>query len=228
MIFHPSYGKNEDAEVIANARCVGPHSWPKVSRHEFAAIFGAEYNVNHVLRVCVGHVSHLRRSGPSGIRTQRLRTGLIYVTPTALMTIPLDSRRLAKPCPFKAFRSPLTPAGSTLARPSLNPFPCYIFPAIGGRAPLVIPHLWADPPSSDGGATQAPVGYITSVLRGYCAGLGMATAPCERMRCPAESFPARTPANSSGTTSPSSMATSQRTGRTKRSLGLRQYIFLGQ
>jgi hypothetical protein len=26
-----------------------------------APLFRAEYNMNHVLRVCVGHVSHLRR-----------------------------------------------------------------------------------------------------------------------------------------------------------------------
>ena len=57
---------------------------------------------------------------------------------------------------------------------------------------------------------------------------GMMTDPSARMRCPRDWFPARTPSNSSGTTSLSSMATSQRTGRTKRSLGLRQYMFLGQ
>jgi hypothetical protein len=55
------------------------------------------------------------------------------------MKIPLDSRRSAKPCPFKTFLSPLTPAVSTLARPSRNPFPCYLFPATGGRVPLVYP-----------------------------------------------------------------------------------------
>ena len=54
------------------------------------------------------------------------------------MTIPLRSRRTAKPCPFKAFRSPLTPAVSALARHSLNPFPFYLFPATGGGT-LVIP-----------------------------------------------------------------------------------------
>jgi hypothetical protein len=51
------------------------------------------------------------------------------------MTIPPHSRRTAKPCPFKAFRHPLTSAVSILARPSLNPFPCYIFPPTGGRVP---------------------------------------------------------------------------------------------
>ena len=55
------------------------------------------------------------------------------------MTILLDSRRSAKPCPFKTFRSILTPAVSTLARPSLSLFPCYILPATGGRVPLVYP-----------------------------------------------------------------------------------------
>jgi hypothetical protein len=55
--------------------------------------------------------------------------------------IPLDSRRSAKPYPLKAFRSRLTPTASTLARPPINPFPCYIFPATGGRVPLVQPRL---------------------------------------------------------------------------------------
>ena len=41
-------------------------------------------------------------------------------------------------------------------------------------------------------------------------------------------YAARIPPNSRGILSPSSIATSQRTGRTKRSLGLRQYMFFGQ
>ena len=51
------------------------------------------------------------------------------------MMIRLHSRRTAKPCPFKAFRAPLTPAVSTLARPSLNLCVFYRFPATGGRVP---------------------------------------------------------------------------------------------
>jgi hypothetical protein len=53
--------------------------------------------------------------------------------------IPLDSRRTAKPCPFKAFRSPLTPVFPTLARTSLNLRVFYRFPATGGRVPPVYP-----------------------------------------------------------------------------------------
>jgi hypothetical protein len=49
------------------------------------------------------------------------------------MTIPRDFRLIAKPCPFKAFRHPLTPPVSTLARPSLNLRVFYRFPATGGR-----------------------------------------------------------------------------------------------
>jgi hypothetical protein len=55
------------------------------------------------------------------------------------MTIPLHPRRTAKPCPFKTFHTPLTSAISTLARPPLNPFPCYIFPATGGRVSMACP-----------------------------------------------------------------------------------------
>ena len=52
--------------------------------------------------------------------------------------------------------------------------------------------------------------------------------PRDKILCPREIFPAQIPSNSSGIVSPSSIATSQRTGRTKRSFGLRQYIFFGQ
>src|ERR1700739_1196761 len=34
----------------------------------------------------------------------------------------------------------LSPMIPTLAHPPLNPFPCYIFPAAGGRVPLVQPN----------------------------------------------------------------------------------------
>ena len=57
----------------------------------------------------------------------------------------------------------------------------------------------------------------------------MDSDPGDRMRWPSLAWPARMPANSSGTTSPSSSETSQRTGRTKRSADLpRQYILLAQ
>src|SRR5580692_4579329 len=55
------------------------------------------------------------------------------------MAIPLDSRLIAKPCPFKAFRHPLAPPVSTLALPSLTLRVFYRFPATGGRVPLVYP-----------------------------------------------------------------------------------------
>ena len=110
---------------------------------------------------------------------------------------------------------PLSPIIPTLARPSLNPFPCYIFPATGGWVPLVypeherrvLPRLTTNPAASEGGRYTRterdgrahplqetahgsrgdgprfsplvsrhflpPVGYITTVLPGYCAG------PCQ-------------------------------------------------
>jgi hypothetical protein len=55
------------------------------------------------------------------------------------MTTHPDSRRSGKRSPAKTFRCTLSPAVSALARPSLNPFPCYILPATGGRVPLVLP-----------------------------------------------------------------------------------------
>jgi hypothetical protein len=51
------------------------------------------------------------------------------------MTIPLDFRRTAKPCPFKTFRYPATPAVSTLAHHSPNPFPCLSSRPQGGGSP---------------------------------------------------------------------------------------------
>ena len=62
MIFHSSHGEDGSFEFLANARCVGPHSRPKVRRQKLLAIFGAEDNVDYVLGVSVGHVPHLRRS----------------------------------------------------------------------------------------------------------------------------------------------------------------------
>src|ERR1700675_2772204 len=61
VIFHPSHGENTDVEFFTNSGCVGPHLGAEFIWHEFVAVFGAEYNVNDVLGVCVGHVSHLRR-----------------------------------------------------------------------------------------------------------------------------------------------------------------------
>ena len=83
MIFHSSNCKNRNVELFANTGCVSPHSGPKFSRHKFLAIFGAEHNVNHILRVCVGHVSHLRRW--DHLSTQPLRAGLISGTPPAFV-----------------------------------------------------------------------------------------------------------------------------------------------
>jgi len=62
VIFHSSHGEDGSFEFLANARCVGPHSRPKVRRQKLLAIFGAEDNVDYVLGVSVGHVPHLRRS----------------------------------------------------------------------------------------------------------------------------------------------------------------------
>jgi len=61
VIFHPSHRENKNVELLANTCGVSPHSGSKFIRHEFAAIFGAEYYVDYVLRVRMGHVSRLRR-----------------------------------------------------------------------------------------------------------------------------------------------------------------------
>ncbi len=47
-------------------------------------LLGAEYYMDHVLRVCVGHVSHLRRLPFYTLGTQRSHAGLTSGAPTAL------------------------------------------------------------------------------------------------------------------------------------------------
>ena len=61
VILDSTHGMNKDSESIANTGQVRPHSWLKFFGDGFAAVLGAEHDVNHVLRVGVGQVSHLRR-----------------------------------------------------------------------------------------------------------------------------------------------------------------------
>ncbi|HXJ13977.1 MAG TPA: hypothetical protein VNH19_17000 [Candidatus Limnocylindrales bacterium] len=48
VVFSPSHGVKKNVELSTNTHRVSPYPRLKFSRHEFAAIFGAEYNVNHV------------------------------------------------------------------------------------------------------------------------------------------------------------------------------------
>ncbi len=60
VIFHPSHGMNQNAELLANTFGVGPHARLKFPGEGIAPILGAEHNMNHILSVGVGQVSHLR------------------------------------------------------------------------------------------------------------------------------------------------------------------------
>jgi hypothetical protein len=87
--------------------------------------------------------------GPESVRTIPPRASrpsafhsFAYPASTPLLS---GSELSANGFRLKTFQPPLTPAVSTLARPSLNLFPCYILPATGGRVPLVLPRLTARP-----------------------------------------------------------------------------------
>jgi len=62
VVLQPANRMDENAEVFADACRIGPHFRLEFRRNGFAPVFGAEDHMNCVLGVCVGHVSHLRRS----------------------------------------------------------------------------------------------------------------------------------------------------------------------
>src|SRR5216683_4575530 len=61
VILHTADGMDENPVLLANARGVGPYLRLKIRGNGFAPILGAEHDMNYVLSVGVGHVSHLRR-----------------------------------------------------------------------------------------------------------------------------------------------------------------------
>jgi hypothetical protein len=61
VILYASHGMNQNAEILANTRGVGPHARLKFWRDGFPPVLRAEYDMNHALSIGVGHVSHLRR-----------------------------------------------------------------------------------------------------------------------------------------------------------------------
>jgi len=56
VIFHAAYSEREEIMVPADGRGVSPEAREKGARHELLAVFGAEYKVDVVLCVAVGHV----------------------------------------------------------------------------------------------------------------------------------------------------------------------------
>lgn len=61
VVLHAANGVDEDFKVVANACGVRPKAGLKFGGDRLAAIFGAEDDMEQVLRVCVGHVPCLRR-----------------------------------------------------------------------------------------------------------------------------------------------------------------------
>jgi len=61
VILHTANGMNENPVLFANTRRVSPYLRLKIRGNGFAPIFRAEHDMNYVLSVGVGHVSHLRR-----------------------------------------------------------------------------------------------------------------------------------------------------------------------
>jgi hypothetical protein len=56
VIFHAADCKREQIMVSANGRGVCPQAWQQRARQEVLAVLCAEYKVNVVLCVAVGHV----------------------------------------------------------------------------------------------------------------------------------------------------------------------------
>jgi len=77
VIFRSAHGVNKNVVVFANTCRVGPDLRLKFLGDGFAAVFGAEDNMNYVLRVCVGHVPHLRCWGffQERVRRPTLKNG---------------------------------------------------------------------------------------------------------------------------------------------------------
>jgi hypothetical protein len=61
VILHPANRMNLNSELSADSRHIRPHPRLPFLRNRFAPFLRAEDNMNHILRVCVGDVSHLRR-----------------------------------------------------------------------------------------------------------------------------------------------------------------------
>jgi hypothetical protein len=61
MVLHSADGVNENSKLKANSRRVRPHARLHLPLNGFPLILRAEHNMNHILSVRVGHVSHLRR-----------------------------------------------------------------------------------------------------------------------------------------------------------------------
>src|SRR5713226_9768362 len=84
VILHAANGVDENPLLLANARRVGPYLRSKFCRDGFAPILSAEHDMNYILSVGVGHVSHLRCWPFYTLGTQRSRAGLTRDAPTAL------------------------------------------------------------------------------------------------------------------------------------------------
>lgn len=131
VIFCATYGMNIDIQISTNARDVRPQLGSKLSIDDFPSVLCAKHHVDDILRVGVRHVPHLRCSAPYIPRAQRLRAGLNYVAPPALMRNLLDSLwlhqgqgREARNCRSQNTRdfegavrvAPIRPAGQTRHR----------------------------------------------------------------------------------------------------------------
>ncbi len=88
MVLRAADGVDNDFEVVANACGIGPEARLKFRGDGFAAIFGAEDNVQQVLGVCVGHVACVRRKRPLYI--MYITYCKPYVAPTALAIVLLS------------------------------------------------------------------------------------------------------------------------------------------
>lgn len=89
VVVHPADLMRQDLFFAANAGHKGPEFRPVIRRNKLAALFGAEYNMQEVLYVRVGHVS---RSFLVESVSRLRRSGILIRLPTALQWANLRAR----------------------------------------------------------------------------------------------------------------------------------------
>jgi len=95
VIFRTPDGMDENPLPFADTRRVAPDFRLKFCGNGFAPFLGAEYNMNYVLGVGVGRVSHLRCLPFYTPAAQRFCVGLTSAAPTALENITAEKKRAA-------------------------------------------------------------------------------------------------------------------------------------
>src|SRR5450631_2102216 len=84
MIGHSADGREFDSDILADSCDVGPELFAFFYRDGWRALLRAEYAMNEIDRVCVGHGGAPTGLGRPANPTQRLRAGLTNCAPSGL------------------------------------------------------------------------------------------------------------------------------------------------